>query len=88
MKILILNDRLFKKQLTKIPSDIRVLILKKIQGLSAFPKCDFSVRKLRNLDLADYRIRVGDYRVLFNVDRDHRQVIIIGVLHRRESYRQ
>jgi len=34
-----------------------------------------------------WRIRVGDYRVIYDVDDDERLVIILAVLHRREAYR-
>lgn len=33
----------------------------------------------------DYRLRVGDYRVLFDVEGD--RAVIWRVLHRREAYR-
>ena len=34
-----------------------------------------------------YRIRVGDYRVLYRIDDTVRQVFIYRVKHRREVYR-
>jgi mRNA-degrading endonuclease RelE of RelBE toxin-antitoxin system len=33
-----------------------------------------------------WRIRVGDYRVLYDID-DQGLVIVLAVLHRREAYR-
>lgn len=33
-----------------------------------------------------YRIRVGDYRVIYLVDTEERIVTILGVGHRREVY--
>lgn len=41
------------------------------------------VKKLTNYD-PGYRLRVGDYRVLFDVEGT--QVIVYRVLHRREAY--
>jgi len=35
-----------------------------------------------------YRIRIGDYRVIYGVDTDLKQVIVHYVRHRREVYRQ
>jgi mRNA interferase RelE/StbE len=34
-----------------------------------------------------WRIRVGDYRIVYEIQDDRRIVIILVVAHRRESYR-
>ena len=34
-----------------------------------------------------YRVRQGDYRIVYTVDDDHRTVEIIKIGHRREVYR-
>ena len=34
-----------------------------------------------------YRVRVGDYRVLFTVDQEQRIIVVTAVRHRREAYR-
>jgi len=33
-----------------------------------------------------WRIRLGDYRISYDVDDDQRLVIILAALHRREVY--
>ena len=43
-------------------------------------------RKLRGL--SEYRIRVGDYRILYTIDDAKRLVEIVAVGHRREVYRR
>ena len=35
-----------------------------------------------------YRIRVGDYRIVYGVEKAVRQVIVHHVRHRREAYRR
>jgi mRNA interferase RelE/StbE len=35
-----------------------------------------------------FRIRVGDYRIIYEVDRRKRQVIIHHVRHRRDVYKR
>ena len=35
-----------------------------------------------------WRIRVGDYRVVYDVDDAQQLVVILAVLHRREVYRR
>ena len=36
----------------------------------------------------DYRIRVGDFRIVYAVDDDARQVLVARIAHRREVYRR
>lgn len=42
-------------------------------------------KKLRGMH--DYRIRLGEYRILYCIDDDNRAVEVIAVGHRREIYR-
>lgn len=44
-------------------------------------------RKLRGSE-RDYRIRVGDYRVIYQADVKTKVVTIYHVRHRREAYRK
>jgi mRNA interferase RelE/StbE len=44
-------------------------------------------RKLHGSGHDDYRIRVGDYRILYEVDDTAPTVRIMRVRHRREAYR-
>jgi mRNA interferase RelE/StbE len=36
----------------------------------------------------DYRIRVGDYRVVYAVDDEERLIIVARIAHRHEVYRR
>lgn len=36
----------------------------------------------------DFRIRVGDYRIVYAVDEDERLVLVARIAHRREVYRR
>jgi len=38
-------------------------------------------------DIAQYRIRIGDYRVLFDVNDDERAVFILRIGNRKDIYR-
>ena len=70
------------KDLKKIDHEVRKRLHVKIQELADFPEVS-NVKKLTNFEPA-YRVRVGDYRILFDVNED---VIEIGrVLHRKDSY--
>ena len=37
---------------------------------------------------ADYRVRVGEYRVVYAIDDAERLVIVARIAHRREVYRR
>ena len=71
------------KDLKRIGPEHKKKIHLKILALKDFPEVA-SVKKLTNFEPA-YRLRIGDYRVLFDVIDDY---IEIGrVLHRKESYK-
>lgn len=59
-------------------------ILKKLLSLEDNPR-PRGVRKLSGRE--EYRVRVGDYRVLYFVDDRKQTVIVSSVGHRRDVYR-
>jgi len=59
-------------------------IKKKILSLSVNPR-PFGCQKLTNED--GYRIMMGDFRILYRIDDNAKEVIIYRMKHRRESYR-
>jgi len=70
------------KDLQKINEPFKTKLHDKIALLRNFPDIS-NIKKLTNFEPA-YRLRVGDYRVLFDVIDE---TIFIGrVLHRQESY--
>ena len=74
-----------EKELQKIPrSDLR-RVLGKLGSLSSHPR-PAGAQMLKGEDRY-YRIRQGDYRVIYELDDPGRQVTIIKVGHRREVYR-
>ena len=72
------------KELEAIPKKELQKIIKKIQALSSEPRPQGS-QKLSHKE--QYRIRQGDYRVIYAIDDDNLMVNIIKVGHRREIYR-
>jgi len=70
------------KDLKSISEPYKSKLHAKILELQKFPNLQ-NIKKLTNFEPA-YRLRVGNYRVLFDVVED---TIIIGrVLHRQNSY--
>jgi len=37
---------------------------------------------------ATYRLRIGDYRVIYSVDTETETIVVYYIRHRREAYRQ
>jgi mRNA interferase RelE/StbE len=72
------------KQLEKLSKDIQQRIKTKVYELVENP-CPNGVVKLENSD--KYRIRVGSYRVLYQIENDLLIVIVVRVGHRREVYK-
>ena len=73
------------RELRKIPEDKRERILRRIRSLAEDPR-PAGVQKLAG-EVDGYRIRVGDYRVLYRVKDDVLLIVVVRVGHRREVYR-
>jgi len=63
---------------------VRMRVLRAIAGLSDEPR-PAGVKKLVGADDA-WRIRIGDYRAIYEIDDDIVTVIVFRVAHRREVY--
>ena len=63
----------------------RQRIVGRIQSLATDPKPPGSERLAGQAAL--FRVRQGDYRVIYVVDHAHRTIEVIKVGHRREVYR-
>jgi mRNA interferase RelE/StbE len=75
------------KQLRAIPQPTALTILKALAPLGDDPRRqDVNVKKLAGYD-DRYRLRVGDYRVIYDVMDSQVVILVLGVGHRREIYR-
>ncbi len=73
-----------RKELENLSDKLIARLLPKIENLEANPRPP-GCRKLRgHKDL--WRIRVGDYRVVYIVDDDRRTVSVTRIAHRRDVY--
>jgi mRNA interferase RelE/StbE len=71
-----------RKDLKALPSKDLSRVLEKIENLTNDLVGD--VKRLTNYT-PEYRLRVGDYRALFQIERE--TIVIYRVVHRREAYR-
>lgn len=81
----ILIESLAEKQLFRLPSLEVKRIASKIKALALNPK-PIGCKKISG-SLNNWRIRVGDYRVVYEINEKEQVVRIWRVKHRREAYR-
>jgi mRNA interferase RelE/StbE len=84
MKFQVILPKSVQKELDRLPDEIANRILARLAGLEANPR-PADVKKLKGRDA--WRIRVGDYRVIYEIHDRILQIIVITVGHRREIYR-
>ena len=74
-----------EKDIRDLPSTVRDRILTTIQSLreTSFPR---GAQQLQGLE-HHHRLRVGDYRILYEFDAEAQTITIYRVKHRREAYR-
>lgn len=74
-----------KKELEKLPKKDLQRIVIKIQGLSADPR-PTGCEKLSEDD--KFRIRQGNYRIVYSIEDNELIVFVIKIGHRRDIYRK
>ena len=84
MKYNVFIERYAQKQILKLDRKIIPLIKNAIADLSLNPR-PVGYKKLKGEEA--YRIRVGDYRILYEIDDDKIVVIIVSVGHRKDVYK-
>jgi len=75
-----------EKFLEKVPKKDRLRIIEKIDTLGQDPTPSGSI-KLQGYKESLYRIRSGDYRVVYSIKKDILLVLVVEIGHRREVYR-
>ncbi len=75
----------FQKDFGKLDKKRRNLILEKLSILASGNWDSLDLKKLRGSDNS-YRIRSGDYRILFEKRKKELLIILITVKHRRDVY--
>ena len=73
----------FKNSFEKLPRDVQERVYGKLVSLLENP---YSGMRLRGELSGLYRLRVGDYRVIYAIDEEKRLVVLLDVGHRRRIY--
>ena len=74
------------KSLDKLQRNVAKLIRKKLMAVAANPYAEHpNVRKLQGRD--GYRLRVGDWRVIYEIQNDQMVILVLRIAPRGEVYR-
>ena len=73
-----------QKELAELPSESYRRVRSAIQALAASPRPPGAAKLVGR---EGWRIRVGDYRVLYTINDEAKLVIVVHVGHRRDVYR-
>ena len=73
-----------QKALDRLPDEVSARIMDALEGLKNQPRPP-GCKKLRVENA--WRIRVGDYRVIYEIHDKGLQVVVVAIGHRREVYR-
>jgi len=73
-----------RRNVARLPESVYRRMIRAIDELAENPRPRNS-RKLRGKE--GWRIRVGDYRVIYEIDDEAQEVLVLDVGHRRDVYR-
>lgn len=79
---IIISDQAFK-QLEKLEKSIQERIIKVLERIRIRP--EVHVTKL--VGDAGYKLRVGDYRVILDIDENKLSILVIKIGHRKNIYK-
>lgn len=72
-------------EFSKLPKDIQLHIMNKLKFFMSTPNPLRFAEHLNNFKLGEYRFRIGDYRVSFDVEKDTAKILKVG--HRKDMYK-
>lgn len=85
MRYEVVISRSARREIERLPDRLVRQILRRLDGLALEPR-PVGVRKLQGAqDL--YRIRAGDYRVIYRIVESRTMVDVVAVRHRSDAYR-
>ena len=80
----IIIQRHAEKELDALEPPVHKRIVTRLLALEDNPR-PTGIKKLQGQE--SYRLRVGDYRILYTIDDKSKKIFIMSVGHRREVYR-
>ncbi len=90
MSYQILVSTTFKKELESLENEVQERIKSSLENLESDPyrpRSGADIKKLSGTTPTKYRLRVGDYRVIYTVEKQDKTVKVIEVFTRGRGYR-
>jgi len=84
MNYTVLLKRSAEKELERLDLKTHDKIIKQLLALKQNPLTK-GVKKLQGRE--GYRMRIGDYRILYEIDETEKEIEVFSVAHRKEVYR-
>ena len=75
-------SQLAEKELSKLPKEISSRIVRKVDSIKENPFHFFE----RLTGREEYKLRVGDYRIIADIDRGNNLIKIVVIGHRKNIY--
>jgi mRNA interferase RelE/StbE len=76
-----------ERQLNLIPKNIRKLIFDRIDKLRTNPRQE-GTEPLQGIEKGLFRIRQGDYRIVYSIQDQKLLILIVRIVHRKEVYKK
>lgn len=74
------------KKINSLPSNTKNRVKNKLKEFAKDPFA-FDVKKLVDAGkYPKYRLRIGDYRIIFTIDYDSKIIYVLRFFHRKEGY--
>ncbi len=74
-----------EKSFARLEKALQIKIIKAIENLAVNPRPQ-GFKKLKSLTEL-YRIRVGDYRIIYSIDNNVLIITVVKIGHRKEIYK-
>lgn len=84
--MIVIISRSAEKELKRLPLRIKLIVISKIKSLAKQPRPHDS-KKLTNYP-NEYRLRAGDYRILYVINAHKKEVSIRSIAHRKDAYKK
>jgi mRNA interferase RelE/StbE len=75
-----------QKTLLRLPKNTSALIRQKLEQLALDPYAS-NPNALKLQDRPGYRLRIGDWRVIYEIDNDELVILVLAIAQRGEVYR-
>jgi len=85
-KIIFRSEKIISKDLLKLQKNVLNNIFLKIDSLAEQWLINSEIKKLNHYKICNYRLRVWDYRILFDINEEKNEIIIFRILHRSKLY--